>query len=283
MKILRSPLITPLLIIALIMTMTLTMVACKNTSTNTNANNTNANTEDPTKNSNTPTTENQIIANPTVLEGYPLDLVPLYQVTKVKDSYYSVRDNLDYVAGKDIYVTSFESAASKDDISKYYTELFDDIDEASSTDPYSLEGEKGGRHLMVMIFDPSTQDEKGNGVIITIGAEPKDYVEYNPYLTNSSITRVKTEFVDVIKDTTYMEYYIDRMNRYVISYNTTADPNEITTFYRELYKNATNFTETTDATYTYFQWKDGELNCRVSYNNSEDVDTISIAVDEPRK
>ena len=87
-----------------------------------------------------------------LLSGYPEDILPLYESKKIEDTTFVVRDDANYVLGKDIYTVTYISSAPTKDIMTYYSGLTTSIDEESSGDD-RLEAKIGENPLGVNISE----------------------------------------------------------------------------------------------------------------------------------
>ena len=63
-----------------------------------------------------------------LLDGYPEDVLPLYQPDTIVSCGFSVRENDSYNIGKDIYTVTYESAADQQSLMDFYGGLLTERD-----------------------------------------------------------------------------------------------------------------------------------------------------------
>jgi|SRR5690554_5853786 len=177
------------------------------------------------------------------LEDYPIDLLPLFEVVRVNSNSYTVREDLGYIIGKDLYSIDFESEADLDEISEFYQEYVDEIIADSFYDDYTFSGLIDGRQANFFIGENQSDNAVGNQVTISFGADPSDYSDENKYFEDYP------NLIDAIEigHTWYYEYtenYTYDYVRYVIGYFTEIEKEEALTYYRDKYKDEEGFSET---------------------------------------
>ncbi len=199
------------------------------------------------------------------LPSFPVDIMPLYEAVDVISCQFSVRHSTNYVIGKDFHYISFESDADRDEISEYYRELLDEIDEEWSIDEYSFDGYIDGRRVSIGIPDWEYDNSLGVPVTISIGEDPSHYADYNRYYDTYPDDLIEIYAADTDPEYQYTEYYRSQYVRYFTTYFTHADPENVLDFFRETYGDKDNFTETEDEYAVRFHWNDGDYRCTVNY------------------
>lgn len=218
-----------------------------------------------------------------VLSGYPMDFMPLFNVLQVNSNAYAVREDVNFVIGKDIYTIEFQSSAAPEEISKYYKGLMDSVDAAASFSDLEFEGLIGEQRLGVNISDQTYDNAPGYEVWLTFGVPKEDYAKTNHYFSTYPKDMVKEFGYASSKENTYLENYLDNQVDFGTFYITQEAPDKVLNFYRENYSTATDFKETEDDTITRFTWQDGDFQCAVTYSDSEGTDTIGIHLTKPLK
>lgn len=176
------------------------------------------------------------------LEDFPIDILPLYKAIRVNSNSYTVREDLGYIIGKDLYSIDFESEADLDEISEFYQDHVDEIIADSFYDDYQFSGLIDGRHANFFISENQADNAVGNQVIISFAVDPSDYSDENKYFDTYP------DLVDAIGmgRTWYYEYtenYTYESTRYVIGYFTDIEKEEALTYYRDKYGAEENFSE----------------------------------------
>lgn len=199
-----------------------------------------------------------------LLEGYPIDIMPLYKEVKISDCSYQVRSNPNYIIGKDIYTVSYESEATIAEVAQYYKSLLTEVDQEASTEDF-VEGDIGSQHTFVSL----SEEENGNTYVsISLGAKQEDYAKVNPYFNDypqGFIEEIKpSELIEQIFDVQYSAYTTDVITRYVKQYTTELTTSEVVTFYSELYSTQDNFAVSEDTYSTTIFWKTNDYECQVS-------------------
>ena len=214
------------------------------------------------------------------LDGYPDDVVPLLRPVFVDSNRFSVRDDLNYVIGKDLYSIYFESAADMDELSEYYRELMDDLDEESSYSDYVFEGQIQGRRVNVMISELGRDNALGTAISLSVGMPRDEYVDENPYFADYPEGIIEVFGFYKLQEYTYSEDYSYNYARYATIYQTQEEAEDITTFYREKYKDMPGFTETQENNGTVFNWEDDSYRCMVRYDANPNIQFLQLLVDK---
>lgn len=199
-----------------------------------------------------------------VLDGYPIDIMPLYKEVKISDCSYQVRLDPNYIIGKDLYTVSYESEATIAEVAQYYKSLMTEVDEEYSTEDF-VEGDIGSQHTFVSLHE----EENGNTYVsISLGAKQEDYAEVNPYFNDypqEFIEEIKpSELIEQVFDIQYSAYNDDVITRYVKKYTTELTTSEVVTFYSELYSTQDSFAVNEDEYSTTIFWKTDGYECQIS-------------------
>ncbi|GEM_PF-5109323 len=204
-----------------------------------------------------------------VLSGYPLDLLPLFKIVKVGSCSFTMRNDANYVIGKDLYTLNYQSEGTIEEISKYYKEIVKDIDPDYNKVDF-FEGRINGHKVVITLYD---EGEGITNVSILFGLRAGDYVSENPYFSNypKDLIEVKANS-DLIqrkfelRSTTYSKkitmYYID-------TYTTKASVEEIKIFYSEKYKAAESYHYSEDNSGITYMWVNQGYSCRVYVNKAD--------------
>jgi len=230
----------------------------------------------------TETAEAQEEASIELLSGYPEDLLPLYQCEKLELCSFTVRDDPNYIIGKDIYSVTYLSSASAEEIAKYYKSL---VKEEDPLDENTINfGVLGSQKVNMSMIEGSDGRME---VFLTIGQKEKDYVDDNPFFET-----YPKELVDIpkkikLKETAYEEQVYDNQEgvydkkriRYLRSFATTIKEKDFVDFYTERYEDQENFTEETDEYSHKFNWVSKGYECQVSLSLYEgDSQFLSVQV-----
>jgi len=210
------------------------------------------------------------------LSYYPSDFMPLLQPIRVENCQYSVRDEFNYVIGKDFYTINYESSATMDALSEHYKKIITELDEEWSTDEYSFEGNVGPQRIMVRIFDSGSDQAQGVSVSVMFGVSPEDYSDKNIYFEDYPVDLIDFSFLSHQLDYKYTEDYVYNFASYVTSYVTTEESETVISHYRLLYSGATDYSESVDDYGITFKWKSGDYDCSVRYSNSGQTHFLSL-------
>ncbi len=220
--------------------------------------------------------------NTKTLEDFPIDVLPLYKVIRVNSNSYTVREDLGYIIGKDLYAIDFESEADLDEISEFYQEHVDEIIADSFYNDYTFSGLIDGRRANFFISENQSDNAVGNQVTISFGADPSEYSDENKYFDTYP------DLVDAIGmgRTWYYEYtenYTYESIRYVIGYFTDIKKEEALTYYRDKYGEEENFSETTSGDMsTMMAWTKDGYNVTMYFTEYSNNDqSISVSTEKP--
>jgi len=196
-----------------------------------------------------------------LLTGYPKDILPLYNSSKIESTAFSVRADANWVYGKDIYTVSYFSSASLDEVYDYYMGLMDSIDE-DYTAPDSIQGRIGVHPVGVMVYD----DGSGlTSVDLIIGQDPADYVSENPYFTDYPGDLIEPFGRERFSESTYEVRDFSRPEAvYTETYVTNTTEEEFKEFYSTKYSGAENFYEDDHDYGLSYQWDSQGYICRAS-------------------
>lgn len=196
-----------------------------------------------------------------LLSGYPKDILPLYNSLKVERTAFSVRENANWVFGKDIYSVTYYSGASLNAVYDYYWELMDETDEEYSG-PDMIQGRIGAHPVGVTVYD------NGSGmttVDLVIGQDPADYVSENPYFADYPGDLVEPFGRERFFQSSYEVRDISGPEViYTESYVTNTTEEKFKEFYSEKYSGAEHFYEDDHDYGLSYQWDSRGYVCRAS-------------------
>ena len=213
------------------------------------------------------------------LSGYPDDAVPLFQSVRIDNCRFTVREDLNYAIGKDFYSLSYESAADPADISTYYRNLLDEVDEDGSNSDFIIEGFREGHRVSVMIGEQRRDGAWGIPVALLVGKPMEQYVNENPYFADYPEDIIEAYGFFRLQEYTYTEDYIYGYARYATVYQTREEAEAVSGFYRELYRDMPEFDESRENDVTVFVWEDGLYRCMVRYDAYPNIQFIQLLVD----
>lgn len=197
-----------------------------------------------------------------VLEGFPENFIPLYEVEKISGCSFSVVNDNSVNLGKNYYRLTYLSKGTIAEIDKHYR---DKITVTQSYETGFFDGTADNRKVTVMV---SKQDEKLSYVTISVGVKQEDWVTENTYFTD-----YPQGIMDIVEPNNLLEQTYDRqfslyedktINRYVKKYTTTMQTDKIIAFYQNKYKNMASFTVKTDQYSTVIFWKPDTYECQVT-------------------
>ncbi len=215
-----------------------------------------------------------------VLSDYPKDFMPLYKALRVNNCTYEVKQDTNYVFGKDIYIVDFESSASKDELVDYYKKLLDSVDEEDSYDEYDFEGSIGEQRVNIAISDEGFLDALGTSVYIAFGVPKSEYAAENKYFTDYPKDVIDQAFADSVPIYDYREDYYYNLIRYSTGYVTTEQIATIVAHYHDLYSSKEGYQEVKDEYGTDFSWTDGEYKCSVRLSDSAGTDMLLLTIEK---
>lgn len=213
-----------------------------------------------------------------LLKDFPKDFMPLYEVIRVNDCQYEVKEEANWVFGKDIYEVEFESKASKDKLVDYYKDILDTVDEEASYDEYSFEGLIGEQRVSINITDEGYLDALGTTVRIGFGVPKAEYSNENKYFTDYPKELIEQVFINTAVRYRYLEDYYYDLKLYTVSYQTIEKPEVIVEHFNSKYGLKDKFKSIKDQYGTTFSWVDGEYNCSVRYSDSTGIDSLTLTV-----
>lgn len=213
-----------------------------------------------------------------LLKDYPKDFMPLHEVVRVNSCQYEVKEEANWVFGKDIYMVEFESKASKDELVKYYRDLLDTVDEEASYDEYSFEGLIGEQRVSIEISEEGYLDAQGTSVGISFGVPKAEYSNENKYFTEYPKDLIEQVFINTAIRYKYLEDYYYDLKQYSVSYQTIEKPEVVLEHFNSKYGTKDKFKVVKDQYGTTFTWVDGEYSCYVRYSDSSGIDTLTLSV-----
>jgi hypothetical protein len=218
-----------------------------------------------------------------LLSGYPVDVLPLYESIYIDAVSFDVREDLNYVAGKDIYSVRYYSKAPLADILEFYQDLIDpaSLDSYSDTD---LNGKIGAQPVRISVFEEKPELMM---VSLTIGLKPEDYVSENPYFVDFPFDAVTLYGEDTAGETSYR--YEERLMGgkveiyYYIYCTAGIDRAAFEEFYRSNYSAKEGFYEKSDETTYTFVWYDQGDEIHAWYSSYAGGKTNYISISVSRK
>lgn len=216
-----------------------------------------------------------------LLKDFPKDFMPLFEAIRVNDCQYEVKENANWVFGKDLYMVEFESKASMDELVDYYRDLLDSVDEEASYDEYSFEGLIGEQRVGIDITDEGLLDALGTTVRISFGVPKAEYSNENKYFTEYPKDLIEQVFINTAVRYKYLEDYYYDLKEYSISYQTIEKPEVILEHFNNNYGKKDKFKAEEDQYGTTFSWVDGEYNCSVRYSDSSGIDSLTLLIQKP--
>lgn len=215
------------------------------------------------------------------LDDFPIDILPLYEVIRVNSNRYTVREDLGYTIGKDLYSIDFESSADLDEISEFYQEHVDEIIQDSFYDDYTFSGLIDGKQANFFISENQSDNAVGNQVTISFGVDPSEYSNENKYFNDypnliDAIGMGRTWYYE------YTENYTYESIKYVIGYFTDIEKEEVLTYYRDKYGLEDNFSELTSGDMsTMLMWSKDGFNMTMYFTEYTNGDqSISVSTEK---
>jgi hypothetical protein len=144
-----------------------------------------------------------------LLEGWPEDMVPLYESDLLDTAYYSVRNDPQWavVEGglRNIHHVVYQTAAEPAAVLAYYLGLMDTTSDADASDDI-IEGTIGKYTVAVN----TTEESSYNAVYVTVDLPKAEVTETNPFYTGypAELVEVPGEFV--FFEDKYYEYLYRR-------------------------------------------------------------------------
>lgn len=195
---------------------------------------------------------------------------------------FSVRDSLSYSAGKDIYVIYYVSSAEPEDTVEAYIDYLDVVTDEFSNE-YALDVEGTVNELPVYVQANLDYDKVLGGYIvyIRISEKPAKFQEDNRYFNEYP------DLVDFYESTleglfhreiTYTESYTDNVKTYYITFLSTANEDDFTTFYTDNYSQKPDFEIEEDNNQRIFNWSDTGYEHIVRYTKSNDTHGVGVIV-----
>lgn len=205
--------------------------------------------------------------NAALLNGYPRDVLPLFQPDALISCSFSYRAVDQYDIGKDIYSVTYQSTAEQQDLINYYSGLFSEKDDSPSVEgdeiTDKLSGKIGANRIEILFLD------NGSGTIIvylTLGLSADQYLEANPYFTDYPADMVDAYSQTALQEITYQEqYYGEKTDHYITVYQTDATLQAFTDYYNEKYASKTGFTQAGSDSHTGFSWQDQGFDVDITY------------------
>ena len=198
-----------------------------------------------------------------LLEGYPEDVLPLYESTGITGCGFTYRDDPNFVIGKDLFTVSYTSDVTLEEISEYYQSLLTYTDEYSEED--FLQGDIGDHHVLISIND--AYDDDFRHVDMSIGLAEDEYVDENPFFADLPGDLVEISGMIRLQEASYLTsiYSADQI-RYLTVYETDLSEEDFVAFYQENYGEIPGFAESRDDYGLTYAWEDRGYACHVTYS-----------------
>ncbi|MEL7569164.1 MAG: hypothetical protein AAGU14_01245 [Eubacteriaceae bacterium] len=196
------------------------------------------------------------------LEGYPENLLPLYEAEKISSCSFSVVNDNFVNLGKNYYSLAYLSKGTVAEIDKHYR------DKMTVTQSYaegSFSGTIDNRNVSLMA---SKHDDKLSYVTIKVGVKQEDWVTENTFFKD-----YPQGVMEIVEPNNLLEQTYDRqfslyedktINRYVKKYTTTMQTDKIIAFYQDKYKDMAGFMVRTDQYSTVIFFKPDTYECQVT-------------------
>jgi len=201
-----------------------------------------------------------------LLEGYPQDILPLYQPDMLKSCGFSCRENDDYDIGKDIYTVTYESAADQTSLADYYSGLLTEQEEAPSAEGEVITDQLGGKigdyRVDIMFLENAGETTT---VYITLGLPADQYSDENPYFADYPERLVEEYGVSEIQEVTYQQqYYGSKSDHYITIYRTNLSVDDYSAYYGNAYGSKQDFSQP-DPDGGSYSWQDGAFGVSIRY------------------
>ncbi len=222
-------------------------------------------------NQDSPTTPTDSGSNDYILEGYPIDVVPLFEGFSISSMKYFVNDDpngyaLMYGGQVNYYNVVLKVDASQAEFINYYKSLMSSIDE-DYTSESSVEG-------MIGIYgvEASKYSDDSSDAYLQVYLPTSDFEKENPYFTDyPKLFEAGSDWT--LRETSYGELnQLDGQIEYTLYYTFNGDfETEFDTFVSN-HSNETNITyEDQIGDYGYegsIKWQSDEYEITVSFNES---------------
>jgi len=191
-----------------------------------------------------------------LLEGFPLEVLPLYQCAKVTlCNFEKVESDRKFALGTDVYMLRYETSAEKQDVFSFYDDKVIPTQEIAYED--SLTGRIGDNPV-----DIALDQEEGAPLIVTIqiGLTDTQKKTPNPYFANYEQTVLALDD-NTLYSTAFERTFEDRLvERYITTYTTRMTAKDFTNLYQKQYGKEEGFTKEEDSY---------GLSCRFVKNGNE--------------
>lgn len=196
------------------------------------------------------------------LEGFPENLLPLYEADKISGCSFSVLSDNSSNLGKNYYMLTYQSKGTEADIDKHYR------DKITVTESYNtgfFDGTIDNRKVTIMA---SKIDDNLCYVTVSVGVKQEDLVTENTYFTDYPHNVMEMVESNNLLEQTYdrqFSLYEDKtIDRYVKKYTTTMKTDKIIAFYQSKYKDMPSFMVKTDQYSSVIFWKPDTYECQVT-------------------
>lgn len=207
-----------------------------------------------------------------LLSGYPQDVLPLYQPYKLLSCGFSTYANDTSTAGKEAYLITYESAASQQDLYKYYGSLLTENNAPAPSGSESADGDSDATESVSgkigsAPVEISFLDNAGNTVTVylTLGLSRDTYTGTNPYFSGYPSGLVDEYGVQAKQEDTYQEqYYGSKTVHYITVYTTGLTQQEFLEHYKK-YASKQDYKQTASDNNAGVSWQDQGFSCSVLY------------------
>ncbi len=204
-----------------------------------------------------------------LLSSYPQDVLPLYQPYKLLSTGFSTYANDMSVVGREAYTVIYESAATQQELYKYYLSLLTENSATPAPSVSSGEDDSAAMDFITGKTGSSGVDisflDNGNTITVYLSLGSKDNGGANPYFSAYPSGLVDEFGVRSKEETTYQEqYYGNKTIHYITVYSTGAGQQEFLQHYQK-YASKQGFKQTTSQNGASTSWQDQGFSCNISY------------------
>jgi hypothetical protein len=204
-----------------------------------------------------------------LLEGYPGDVLPLYQPDTLLSCGFSLRENDSYDIGKDIYTVTYESTADQQSLAEYYGSLLTEQNAAPADEEDVITDRLSGK-IDDYKVDLMFLDNAGSTitVYITLGLPEDMYTEENPYFADYPDDDVEMYGLLAVREYTFQrQFYAEDELHYIIVYSTDITARDFSKYYEDAYSSKKDFTKSDPG--TAFSWQDGAASIGIRYSGGD--------------
>lgn len=221
-----------------------------------------------------------------LLEGFPEDVVPLYESDLLDTAYYSVRNDPQWAAVegglRNIHHVVYHTEAPPAEVLQYYLGLMDIVSDDDASDGY-IEGVIGDYPVMVN----TTEESSYNAVYLTVDLPRQQVTQDNPFFADYPADLVEVPASFTFFEDKYYEYLYRRTDMAFWRQFDVADLDadgapdmsldDIYAYYGERYGDKPEFT--VDPASRQMTWKDGEYNIVMAFYEGGNRGVLEIGWD----